>query len=101
MAVSIVRELKQVDIVEGIEKATSPRGWLMFDPLAAEATFPCTHACFPWVLSDGFPMLTCSGLLSGNSTDCIGDDKTFYYRFTYIMFLLSCLCWIHDIFTME
>lgn len=40
LSISIVRELKQVDIVEGDEAPNSPRSWLMFDPLAAEASFP-------------------------------------------------------------
>jgi hypothetical protein len=44
MAVSIVRELKEADIVElGEEEdptTSTRRAWLMFDPLAADARFP-------------------------------------------------------------
>jgi hypothetical protein len=41
MAVSIIRDLKEVDIVE-VSRQESPqkRGWVLFDPLAAEARFP-------------------------------------------------------------
>jgi hypothetical protein len=42
MAVSIIRDLKEVDIVEVAKEEESPhkRGWVLFDPLAAEARFP-------------------------------------------------------------
>ena len=44
MAVSIVRELKEADIVElGEEEDTTTstrRAWQMYDPLAADAQFP-------------------------------------------------------------
>jgi hypothetical protein len=42
MAVSMVRELKEADVVELNKEENSPiqRAWLMFDPLAADAQFP-------------------------------------------------------------
>ena len=42
MAVSMVRELKEADVVELDKEENSPiqRAWLMFDPLAADARFP-------------------------------------------------------------
>jgi hypothetical protein len=46
MAVSIVRELKEADIVELDEQDKSARrGWVMFDPLAADARFPGIQNC--------------------------------------------------------
>ena len=49
VAVSIVRELKQADIVEGDETTDSPRSWLVFDPLAAQASFPGIFLFLIWV----------------------------------------------------
>jgi hypothetical protein len=42
VAVSIIRELKEVDILDPDEneQSTAPRSWLVFDPLAASAQFP-------------------------------------------------------------
>ena len=78
MAVSIVRELKQADIVEGGQTFNSLRSWLMFDPLAAEATFPGIPRYFPG--------LTISGLPCGGSTDGVRDGQTYDYSVAYIMF---------------
>lgn len=43
MAVSLIRRLKEVDIVEldEDEDPTGQRAWILFDPLAADARFPC------------------------------------------------------------
>jgi hypothetical protein len=38
MAVSIIRRLKEVDVID--QASTNQRSWLIFDPLAAEARFP-------------------------------------------------------------
>jgi len=45
MAVSMVRELKEADVVELDKEENSPiqRAWLMFDPLAADARFPVDY----------------------------------------------------------
>lgn len=42
MAVSLIRRLKEVDIIEldEGEKPISQRAWILFDPLAADARFP-------------------------------------------------------------
>jgi alpha-1,2-glucosyltransferase len=42
IAVSIIRELKEVDIVqlEEEEKSELPRGWMLYDPPAIDAVFP-------------------------------------------------------------
>jgi len=93
MAVSIVRELKQADIVEGGQTSNSLRSWLMFDPLAAEATFPGTPSYFP--------RLTDSGLPCGDSTDGVGDGQTYDYSVAYPMFLWSCVCRIWRILALE
>jgi len=44
MAVSLIRRLKEVDIVEldEDEDSTGQRAWIIFDPLAADARFPST-----------------------------------------------------------
>jgi hypothetical protein len=48
MAVSMIRELKEVDIVqlEEEEKSELPRGWMLYDPPAIDAAFPRTPAPF-------------------------------------------------------
>lgn len=42
VALSVIRNLKEADIVELKEEGKSPipRAWLLFDPLAADARFP-------------------------------------------------------------
>lgn len=42
LAVSVIRRLKEVDIVDNYEPGETKgrRSWMMFDPLAAEAKFP-------------------------------------------------------------
>ena len=44
MAVSLIRRLKEVDIVglDEDEDPTGQRAWIIFDPLAADARFPST-----------------------------------------------------------
>ena len=44
MAVSMIRELKEVDIVtlEEEEKSELPRGWMLYDPPAIDSVFPRT-----------------------------------------------------------
>jgi hypothetical protein len=98
MAVSIVRELKQVDIVEADEMSNSTRSWLMFDPLAAEAAFPSTPLSSSFFLQC---VLTDSGLLCRSSTDSAGNAETFHDRSTYIMFLQSRIRGIRRILTLE
>ncbi len=46
-AVSVIRDLKEVDIVvlEEEEESPTPRAWLLFDPLAADAQFPGILSC--------------------------------------------------------
>jgi hypothetical protein len=50
VAVSIIRELKEVDIVQLDEDGvpTGQRAWMIFDPLAADARFP--RKCSPTIL---------------------------------------------------
>jgi hypothetical protein len=48
MAVSLIRQLKEVDIVE-LDEEEDPAGqraWIIFDPLAADARFPSTTPDF-------------------------------------------------------
>ena len=42
MGVSVIRRLKEVDIVDNYEpgETKGARSWMMFDPLAAESHFP-------------------------------------------------------------
>jgi DIE2/ALG10 family len=48
MAASMIRELKDVDIVklEEEEKSELPRGWMLYDPPAIDAAFPRTRPTF-------------------------------------------------------
>jgi hypothetical protein len=54
MSVSIIRDLKEIDIVEldEDEQSTNPRAWLLFDPLAADARFPGSLSPFKTECTD-------------------------------------------------
>lgn len=55
MAVSLIRRLKEVDIIELDEddKPTSQRAWILFDPLAADARFPSAPSSPVFGISEG------------------------------------------------
>lgn len=55
MAISLIRRLKEIDIIEfdEDEKPTSQRAWILFDPLAADARFPGDPHFPPFGISEG------------------------------------------------